>query len=224
MSRGTLGWLLLAVVVSVGFAVHTSWPALTDPLVVHDDVRQHVFWVPRLHDPSLFPNDPIADYYESQAPPGYSAVYWLATLPVDAIVASKVLPLLLTVWLAAATFWLGRVLWRRSDAAALSAILLAWSAWQYDDIASATPRAFAMPLLTAQLAALVAGRFWLALALIVATALLYPLGCALMAVTTGLWLLWRFARPSPPTPRPLAGEGSTGALPSPACGRGGQGG
>ena len=188
--RSRWSWLLLAIGVSLACAVHTSWPALVDPLVVHDDVRQHVFWVPRLHDPSLFPNDPIADYYQSQAPPGYQAVYWLATLPMDAVLASKLLPLGLTVILAGAAFALGRALWDRDDAAALGAILLAWSAWQYDDLASATPRAFAMPLLVAQLAALATGRFWLALGLLVLTALLYPLGCALMAVTTGLWLVW----------------------------------
>jgi len=190
VGRFRWSWLLLAIGVSLAFAVHTSWPALVDPLVVHDDVRQHVFWVPRLHDPSLFPNDPIADYYQSQAPPGYQAVYWLATLPMDAILASKLLPLGLTVGLAGAAFALGRALWGRDDAAALGAILLAWSAWQYDDLASATPRAFAMPLLVIQLAALAAGRFRVALGLLVLTALLYPLGCALMAVTTGLWLLW----------------------------------
>jgi hypothetical protein len=200
--RDTLTWLLLAVLVSLGFAVHTSWPALIDPLVVHDDVRQHVFWVPRLHDPGLFPNDPIADYYEAQAPPGYRAVYWLATLPVDAITASKLLPLVLTVALAGAAFWLGRALWARSDAAALSAVLLAWSAWQYDDLGSATPRAFAMPLLTAQLAALASGRRRLALGLLVVTALLYPLGCAVMAVTAGLWLMWQawIRMKAPPCP------------------------
>src|SRR5688572_12317860 len=61
-------WLALTVAVALGFALRASRPALVNPLVVHDDVRQHVFWVPRLHDPSLFPGDWIADYYQSQAP------------------------------------------------------------------------------------------------------------------------------------------------------------
>src|SRR4051812_24964970 len=156
-------WLALTIIVSLGFAIRVSRPALTNPLVVHDDVRQHVFWVPRLHDPALFVGDWIADYYESQAPAGYRAVYWLMTLGVDAVLASKLLPLGLTVVLALAAFWLGLTLWRRVDAAALGATLLVWSAWQYDDVASATPRAYALPLLALQLAALGAGRWWLAL-------------------------------------------------------------
>src|SRR4051795_13353964 len=95
-------WLLLAIVVSVGFAVRTSWTALMNPLVVHDDVRQHVFWVPSLHDPALFAGDWIAEDYESQAPAGYRAGDWPFTLPMNAVQASKLLPLGLTVILALA--------------------------------------------------------------------------------------------------------------------------
>ena len=183
-------WLALSVAVSLGFALRTSRSALVNPLVVHDDVRQHVFWVPRLHDPALFAGDWIADYYQSQAPAGYQAVYWLVTLGVDAVLASKLLPIGLTVVLAVAGFLLGRALWRRAEAAALGAILLAWAVWQYDDLASATPRAFALPLLTIQLAALAAGRWRLALAVLPVQALFYPLGCALSVVTLGLWMVW----------------------------------
>ena len=184
-------WLVLIVAVSLGFALRVSQPALGSPLVVHDDVRQHVFWVPRLHNPALFAGDWIADYYESQAPAGYRAVYWLMTLGVDAVLASKLLPLGLTVVLAAAAFWLGLTLWRRVDAAALGATLLVWSAWQYDDVASATPRAYALPLLALQLAALGADRWWLALLILPVQAVFYPLGCPLAVVTMGLWAVWR---------------------------------
>jgi hypothetical protein len=184
-------WLALTVAVCLGFALRVSRPALLNPLVVHDDVRQHVFWVPRLHDPSLFAGDWIADYYEAQAPPAYRAVYWLATLAVDAVQASKLLPFGLTVVLAAGAFALGQALWGRSDAAALGAVLLSWSAWQYDDVASATPRAYAMPLLTVQLALLAADRWRLALAMLPLEALFYPLGCAVAVVTIGLWAAWR---------------------------------
>src|SRR6185295_14552170 len=124
-------WLALTIAVCLGFALRVSRPALLNPLVVHDDVRQHVFWVPRLHDPALFAGDWIAEYYESQAPAGYRAAYWLLTLPIDAVLASKLLPLGLTVVLAVAAFSLGRALWGRLDAAALGAMLLVWSAWQY---------------------------------------------------------------------------------------------
>ena len=183
-------WLALALAISVGFGLRTSRPALVSPLVVHDDVRQHVFWVPRLHDPTLFAGDWIAGYYQSQAPIGYQAVYWVATLFTDAITVTKILPLVLTAVLAAAAFWLAQTLWKRADTAALCTALLLWSVWQYDDVASATPRAYALPLLTFQLAALAAGRRNLALAVLPLQAVLYPLGCALAAVVMGSWSLW----------------------------------
>lgn len=189
--RQRLFWLALAIAVALGFGLRASRPALVNPTVIHDDVRQHVFWVPRLHDPALFAGDWIADYYQSQAPSGYLAVYWLVTLAVDAVLASKLLPLVLTVALAVAAFWLGWALWRRADAATLGAVLLAWSVWHYDDVASATPRAYALPLLAVQLAALASRRWWLALAVLPVQALLYPLGCAVPVVTIGLWTIWQ---------------------------------
>jgi hypothetical protein len=191
---------MLALAVCLGFALRTSRPALFSPLVVHDDVRQHVFWVPRLHDSTLFPGDWIASYYQSQAPVGYQAIYWVATLATDAITVTKILPLVLTVVLALGGFWLALTLWQRPDAAALSTALLLWSVWQYDDVASATPRAYALPLLTVQLAALAAGRQKLALAILPLQAVLYPLGCALAAVTMGGWALWRHLWPSNSAP------------------------
>ncbi|MCC6177242.1 MAG: hypothetical protein IT305_18205 [Chloroflexi bacterium] len=193
-SRWLTRWLapLLCVVLGLLFAVHTSWPALVDPLVVADDARQHAFWWPRLHDPSLFPNDPIADYYQAEAPPGFVAVAWALTLATDTVTASAILPLLLTVVLAAGAFALGRSLWRRTDAALLGAVLLCWSAWQYDDLSSSSPRGFAMPLLVVFLAALAARRDWLAVLLVALQALLYPLGCATMLGTWMLLLAGRF--------------------------------
>ena len=202
-------WLALTVAISLGFALRASRPALINSLVVHDDVRQHVFWVPRLHDPALFADDWIAEYYQAQAPAGYQAVYWLLTLGMDAVMASKLLPLGLTVVVAAASFALGLALWRRPAAAALGSTLLAWSVWHYDDVASATPRAYALPLLTIQLAALAFGRWWLALAVLPIQAVFYPLGCALSVVTLGLWVLWE-----PLTPALSQGERRAG-LPLP---------
>ena len=68
--------------------------AFSSDYVLADDVRQHVFWMFRFLDPTLFPNDPIADYFQSIAPPGFSALYRaLAALGIDPLLASKVIPL-----------------------------------------------------------------------------------------------------------------------------------
>ena len=67
--------------------------AFADEYVLADDVRQHVFWMFRFIDPKLFPNDPIADYFQSIAPPGFVALYrFFATLGIDPLLASKLIP------------------------------------------------------------------------------------------------------------------------------------
>lgn len=188
---GHLPWLGLVAAAGLFFALGVSAPALGQPFVVEEDVRQHVFWVSRLRDPALFPNDPIADYFQSLASPGHIALYYVATLFTDPISFSKLLPLLLTVLLAGFGYLLGWRLSRRRSAAALGAVLLAWAVWWQDDLASATPRGFATPLLVAFLAFLVGRQWRAALATLAVQALIYPLGCTTMLGTAGLWLLAR---------------------------------
>jgi hypothetical protein len=63
---------------------------------VQDDAQQHVFWMRRFIDPQLFPNDLIADYFQSVAQPGYKAIYQLAAaIGIDPMVFNKLLPIVL---------------------------------------------------------------------------------------------------------------------------------
>lgn len=206
--RGCEVWYALALAAGLLFAIGTSAPALRDRYVVNDDVRQHVFWVARLHDPDLFRDDPIADYYAAQAPPGFAAVYFVGTLLVDPIAFSKVLPFALTCVVSSFAFLFGLRVSGRPIAATLGAALLTWSAWQYDDLPSATPRSFALPLLVTFLAFLAADRsrrdetgegasirvdlpHLACLLTIGLQALTYPIGCAIMLAVYAAWLVPR---------------------------------
>ncbi len=187
-------WLIAAVGLSLLFSARTMGPAFA-PDVVQGDARQHVFWTARLWDPALFPGDVIADYYQSVAPPGFSAVYWLAIRAVDPLLASKLLPPLLGVASAVVVFGLVRRLSGGPPGAFLATVLLSWYVWQYDDLPSATARAFMLPLLGGLLWALVAGRRGVVVGLVAALALVYPfgalLGLALLAVRLVRWRGWR---------------------------------
>jgi hypothetical protein len=167
-----------------------SWPALLDEYLIHDDARQHLFWVARLVHGELFPRDPIATYYQNEAPLGFTALWWLLERLLDTVPASKLVPLLLTALMSVFMYLLARRLTGRPLAAGLSAIVLTWSIWHFDDVASATPRAFATPLLVVFLYFLAARQpiGWLsALAL---QGLFYPLACAVMLCVLGLrWLV-----------------------------------
>jgi hypothetical protein len=189
------GWLIAA----LAFTLFLTWRAMAFALlrsdVVQDDMRQWAVWLLRLRDPELFQGDLISQYYESTAPPGYTALYWLLSRAVDPLAASKLLPPLLGLSASVFTFLLVRVLHPAPTAAFLATVLLSWYSWQHGDLASATPRAFALPLLAAVLWALVSGRARLVAGLVVLAGGLYPVVGALGLAVLGLRLVqfsgWR---------------------------------
>ncbi len=82
--------------------------AFASEYTLADDVREHVFWMFRYLDPALFPGDPIADYFQSLAPSGFAALYWmLARLGIDPLLASKLIPSALSFIAVGYFFWLG---------------------------------------------------------------------------------------------------------------------
>lgn len=118
--------------------------------IVQDDVRQHVFWMERFRHPEMFPNDLIADYFQSVAPTGYTTLYWLmSALGIDPIVASKVLPPVLGLITTAYCFGVSMQIFPVPFAGFVSALLLNQCMWTKSDLASATPRAFVFPLFLA---------------------------------------------------------------------------
>ncbi|MFW6295687.1 MAG: hypothetical protein ACOC04_00705 [Halothece sp.] len=125
-------------------------PAFESNYIIQDDARQHVFWMLRFLDPDLFPNDLIADYFQSVAPLGYSYLYKFATFfGLNPIFFSKIIPILLGL---ISTYYCYRLLLELfpiPTAGFIATLLLNSSLWMRDDIASATPRAFMTPLFLA---------------------------------------------------------------------------
>ena len=164
--------------------------------LVQDDARQHVFWMERFRDSTLFPNDWIADYFQAVAPVGYKALYWIfARAGVDPILLSKILPAvlgLITAWLA---FQLGLRLLGNARAAFFASAFVLQIAWLQDDIVSATPRAFAPALCLGFFLCLTSDRRWLPLFLLALGALFYPQAAFLCLAYLGAQvLLWREGR------------------------------
>ncbi len=189
-------WLLLSLALAVAYAVPSYQVIFDADYAVQDDARQHVFWMARFQDPGAFPNDPIADYFQSVAPPGFAALYRLAALvgiaPLD---LHRVLPILL----ALATSWLCfRVVLLMLPlpvAAFLATALLSQNHWLKDDVISATPRAFAYPLFAAFLYLLLRRSPIPVLVTVVLLGLFYPQVvtlCLAMAVLQLVrWKGWR---------------------------------
>jgi hypothetical protein len=158
--------------------------AFSGEFVVQDDARQHVFWMQRFTDPNLFPNDFIADYFQSVAPWGYTTVYKAGVvLGFDVWTLNKILPLLIA--MLATVFAFGTIweLVQRPIAACVGTVFLNQIFPLRDDVVSATPAAFFHPFFLAFLY-FTLRRSWLPSAIsIVLMGLFYPQGVLVMAGT-----------------------------------------
>ncbi len=145
-------WFTLSLVISLTFSWLYLREAFSGNYIVQDDARQHVFWMQRFIDPELFPDDYIADYFQSVAPWGYSQLYRLFSLAwISPWWVNKLLPAILGLITTAYCYGLTVRIINIPVTGFLAALLLNQSVWMDDDLVSATPRAFVYPLFLAVL-------------------------------------------------------------------------
>ncbi|MBE9011950.1 hypothetical protein IQ250_17250, partial [Pseudanabaenaceae cyanobacterium LEGE 13415] len=164
---------------SLGFAFYYSvlvlQKAFRSQYVAQDDAREYVFWMQRFIDPSLLPNDLIAQYFKSITPPGYAAIYQLmAMFGIEPLWFSKVLPVGLGLIATIYSFAICLRLFPFPIAAFTSTLILNQSLWFRDDLSSATPRAFVTPLFLAFLYALIRNQRSSMIVILILQALIYP--------------------------------------------------
>ena len=191
-------WFSLSLVCALLFSLRGIDGALEEKYIIQDDARQHVFWMQRFTDPELFPDDLIADYYQSVAPSGYTAFYRIgAAVGINPIRLSKVVPILLGLITTAYCFGFTFQLLPVPFAAFLSSLLLNQALWSRDDIVSATARAFLYPLFLAFLYYLARRKFIPCLLALTLQALFYPSIAFVSAGVLALGLIaWRGKRPA----------------------------
>jgi hypothetical protein len=143
-------WFSLSLTFAALYGMLLLADAFSGDYVVQDDARQHVFWMRRFLDPQLFPNDLIADYFQSVAPEGYTTLYRaFAAIGVDPLLLSKLLPPILIVISAGYAFWVCLEILPIPVAGFIASLLIDQILWLHDDVASATPRAFMPPIFLA---------------------------------------------------------------------------
>lgn len=143
-------WFSLTLTFAAIYGLMVLQQAFGAEYVVQDDARQHVFWMQRFVDSELFPNDLIADYFQTVAPAGYAGLYWLAAkLGVAPLLLSKLLPPVLGVITTAYCFALTMQLLPVPVAGFISGLFLNHYLWMRDDVVSATAVAFVYPLFVA---------------------------------------------------------------------------
>lgn len=136
-------WFIISLIPTLYYGLVALQKAFSAPYVVQDDVRQHVFWMQRFVDPTLFPNDWIADYFQTIAPAGYKAFYYvMAQIGVEPLLLAKLLPLPLGLLTTIYGFGVSFQLFPIPLGAFISTTILTQSLWLEDDLVTATPRAF----------------------------------------------------------------------------------
>ena len=168
-------WLGLSLLVSVVFGTIALLHGFSSEYMIQDDARHHVFWMYRFLDPSLFPNDLIADYFQTVAPLGYVWVYkTFAFLHIDPITLNKLLPFGLGLLMTAYCFGVCLELLPIPIAAFISSLLLNELLWAEDNLISATPRAFVYPIFLGFIYYFMRRSLWPCLAMILLQGLFYP--------------------------------------------------
>lgn len=143
-------WFALSLLVCGLYGMMMLAEGMKNPYLVQDDARQHLFWMRRFLDPELFPQDWIANYFQSVAPAGYTAFYWiLSRFQLDPVNISRFVAIALGLISSVYCYWLTLAMLPLPFAGFLSTLLLNQTLWAHDDLASATPRAFLYPLFLA---------------------------------------------------------------------------
>lgn len=150
VTRKTAVWWGLSGAIALLFAILALHDAFGTDRLVQDDARQYLFWMQRFQNPDLFPDDLIADYFQSVTPLGYIALYRLGmALGLDPFTFNKLLPMALALITTGYFFWFVMALIPLPATAFLATLLLNQTLWMKDDLISATPRAFVYPFFIA---------------------------------------------------------------------------
>lgn len=168
-------WLAAALAVAACYSAMALRLAFASADLVQDDARQHVFWMARFRDSTLFPHDLIANYFQAVAPAGYKAIYWVfAKLGVEPLLLSRLLPAVIGILTAYLAFRFFLRLTKDARGAFFASVLLCQLVWFKNDVISATPRAFVYPLFLAFLLFLLQRRVLLCLLMLALEGLIYP--------------------------------------------------
>ncbi|MDJ0590263.1 MAG: hypothetical protein QNJ72_09750 [Pleurocapsa sp. MO_226.B13] len=146
-TRRSLFWLSLGLIFSLVYSLIALRKAFDGDYLVQDDARQHVFWMRRFLDPELFPNDLIANYYQSIAPWGYKNFYRIAaTVGIDPLVFNKFVPGMLGIVMTVYCFAVSLSLLPLPFGAFTATLIFNQNIWSQAGLISGTARDFVYPL------------------------------------------------------------------------------
>lgn len=190
-------WFILSLCIPLYFGLISLYYSFSQAYIVQDDVRHHVVWLQQFVDPDLFPQDIIANYFQTVAPMGYKLFYWfMAQVGLSPIILAKLLPTGLGLITSIYSYKLSLTILPIPLGGFLSTLILNQHLWLSDNLITATPRAFFYPWFVAFLYYLVKERLILCLMAIALQGLFFPPAMVLaLAVLSVRLLTWQGQRP-----------------------------
>jgi hypothetical protein len=181
--------LVYVLVAASAVYVFAHWPALTDPYVINDDVRQQIFWMQQWIDPELYQNDLLTEYAKNYVPWGVQAIYAAVAPLINPVQFTKILTGLLFVITAGFLFGMG-LQFRDDLTPVFIGCTFCFMGGFMDKISGGLSQSFGFPLLAAYLFFLGRNSLVAAGAVIFLQSLLNPYIFLLCVVTHGLYLAY----------------------------------
>ncbi len=165
--------------------------AFEGPYGIQDDARQHVFWMWRYVDPMMFPDDLMADYFQSVAPIGYKALYRFGSLiGINPFLFNKLLPPFICLAGTVYTFYLALAIIPVPLVAFVNTVILNQSLWMWDEVASGTPKGFSVLLVIVFLVYVARRNIWGCAIAIALQGFFYPHLVFISVVVLALRVVW----------------------------------
>jgi hypothetical protein len=143
-------WFSLSLTFSGFYSLPVLQTAFSREYVVATDARKFVFWMQRFNDPELFPNDLIADYFQSVTPAGFTMLYQcFNSLGIEPFLLSKLLPPMLGLISTVYCFGICLKIFPVPFAGFLATLLLNQTLWMDARLVDGVPRNFVYPLFLA---------------------------------------------------------------------------
>jgi hypothetical protein len=168
-------WFTLSLTFACIYSFMLGQKVFSEQYLIQDDARHHVFWMQRFTDSEIFPNDLIADYFQSVAPWGYTNFYkFFAFLGLDPLFFNKFLPIILLLITTIYCFGVCLQILPIPLTGFIGSLVLNQSLLMKDDISSGTGRAFIYPLFLAFLYYYQQKKLIPCLIVVILQALFYP--------------------------------------------------
>ncbi|MGB2926806.1 MAG: hypothetical protein WBB82_16015 [Limnothrix sp.] len=169
-------WLSASLCLSLLYPILALSTVWGESYWIQDDARQHIFWMQKFVDPEIFNNDLIAKYYESISPWGIHLFYKFSFLliKIEPLFLSKIIPTFLSVVTAFFAYKFAQKILPLPFYGFVASVMLIQNFWMQDGFASATGRAFGLPILIAFFGYLVEQSYWKVGFTILLMGLFYP--------------------------------------------------